>query len=162
MAISPFKRLRTLILELPQQLQLAYCLARDPRTPAAPKAALGAALAVGQMDNITLTVLALRAFNSQVPKELRAEVELEIKEHRSAFDRDLAKGAGTANQLLQAGRWRPHLRMPAVKRPSNGAGPGPTRPSEPAPWYRSQGSEQSPGGTGLPGEVVDFPPRPHT
>jgi uncharacterized membrane protein YkvA (DUF1232 family) len=176
MAMSPLKRLRTLILELPQQLQLAYCLARDPRTPAAPKAALGAALAVilnplvdvpmwvpvvGQMDIITLTMLALRAFNSQVPKELRTEVELQIKEHRSAFDRDLAKGAGTASQLLQAGSRLRHLRMPAVKRPPNGARPAPTRPHEPAPWYRSEGSEQSPGGTGLPGEVVDFPPRPH-
>jgi uncharacterized membrane protein YkvA (DUF1232 family) len=176
MAMSPLKRLRTLILELPQQLQLAYCLARDPRTPAAPKAALGAALAVilnplvdvpmwvpvvGQMDIITLTMLALRAFNSQVPKELRTEVELQIKEHRSVFDRDLAKGAGTASQLLQAGSRLRHLRMPAVKRPTNGARPEPTRPHEPAPWYRSEGSEQSPGGTGLPGEVVDFPPRPH-
>jgi hypothetical protein len=116
---------------------------------------------VGQMDIITLTMLALRAFNSQVPKELRTEVELQIKEHRSAFDRDLAKGAGTASQLLQAGSRLRHLRMPAVKRPTNGARPEPTRPHEPAPWYRSEGSEQSPGGTGLPGEVVDFPPRPH-
>ncbi|MHB8312892.1 MAG: hypothetical protein ACYDD0_06275, partial [Candidatus Dormibacteria bacterium] len=71
--MSRLKRLRSLVLELPQQLRLAYCLVRDPRTPAAPKAALGAALAVilnpmvdipmwvpvlGQMDAISLTVLA--------------------------------------------------------------------------------------------------------
>jgi len=176
MAMSTLKRLRTLIFELPQQLQLAYCLARDPRTPAAPKAALGAALAVilnplvdvpmwipvvGQMDTITLTLLAVRTFNSQVPRELRAEVEAEIKGHHSAFDRDLARGAGTAGQLLQVGRGLGTIRMPLGRRRANGAGPEPSRSLEPAPWYRSPGSEQSPGGTGLPGAKVDSPPQPH-
>ncbi|MHB1525761.1 MAG: YkvA family protein [Candidatus Dormibacteria bacterium] len=145
--MSRLKRLRSLVLELPQQLRLAYCLARDPRTPAAPKAALGAALAVilnpmvdipmwvpvlGQMDAISLTVLAVRTFNSQVPEELRAEVEEAIRERRSAFDLDLERGVGAARRLATLSR-----RLPNVPWPFPTRRPPLELPKQPAPWYRS-------------------------
>jgi uncharacterized membrane protein YkvA (DUF1232 family) len=139
-----------LILELPQQLRLAYCLARDPRTPAPLKAALLGSLAVilnpaidlpawipvvGQMDAIALTVLAVRTFNGQVPRSLREEIEAEIRAGQSRFDLDLRQGqvaAGRLALLLRTLPGSPGRRvrsLPAVR-----------RPAEPAPWYRSPAS----------------------
>lgn len=141
--LSRVKRLRSLILELPQQLRLAYCLARDPRTPTASKAALGGALAVilnpaldipgwipvvGQMDTIALTVLAVRTFNSQVPEEIRADVEAQIRQRTSVFDQDLARGAAAAVRITTLGRGLARFRS---------GGARPTAVSEPQPWYRS-------------------------
>ncbi len=157
MVMSRLKRLRSLVLELPQQLRLAYCLARDPRTPPAPKAALGAALAVivnplidipmwvpvlGQMDTISLTVLAVRTFNSQVPEELRQEVEESIRQGHSTFDTDLARGVGAARHLAQLIRGLSNLpvitRRHPLPRPLAGRRPALASPREPAPWYRSE------------------------
>ncbi|MHB1640367.1 MAG: hypothetical protein ACYCUD_11115 [Candidatus Dormibacteria bacterium] len=147
--MSRLKRIRTLILELPHQLRLAYCLARDSRTPAASKAALGGALAVilnpvvdipgwipvvGQMDTIALTVLAVRAFNSQVPEELRADVEDQIRQHTSVFDRDLARGVSAAVRLSALPRGLSRFR---------GGESAPMAVPEPRPWY---GSAESAGG----------------
>ncbi len=147
--IKRLRRLRTLVLELPKQLRLAYCLARDPRTPALPKAALTAALAVilnpavdipmwipvvGQMDTIALTVLVLRTFNSQAPDELREEIQAEIGAGNSAFDRDLASAGVLARRLA---------RVASSVQPRR-VGPGPLRlrnPSQPAAWYRSSEPE---------------------
>lgn len=143
MATSRVQRLRALFLELPQQLRLAYCLVRDPRTPAAPKAALGAALLVilnplvdipmwvplvGQMDTVGLALLTVRTFNAQVPAELRAELEAQIKTRSSVFDRDLAVGLAGARRVATVARQAP--RLAGVRR-------GRPAPSEPAPWYRS-------------------------
>jgi uncharacterized membrane protein YkvA (DUF1232 family) len=144
------KRLRLLIWELPQQLRLAYCLARDPRTPAPLKAALAGSLAiilnpvvdlpawvpvVGQMDAIALTVLAVRTFNSQAPRALREEIEAEIRAGRSRFDLDLRQGQVAAGRLAQLVRklpGRPGRRAPAL--------PAAPWAAEPAPWYRSPAS----------------------
>jgi uncharacterized membrane protein YkvA (DUF1232 family) len=138
-----------LIWELPKQLRLAYCLARDPRTPAPLKATLVGALAiilnpaidlpawipvVGQMDAIALTVLAVRTFNSQAPRELREELEAQIRAGESRFDLDLKMGAHGAQRL--AGLVR---RLPVG--PQRGALPQPPgeRPTGVAAWYRSPG-----------------------
>lgn len=146
-----------LILELPKQLRLAYCLARDPRTPVPLKAALVGALAVilnpaldlpawipvvGQMDAIALTVLAVRTFNSQVPRELRQEIEAEIRAGTSRFDLDLKRGAGGAKQLAQLAAAAPFLAR-------RGGPPEPRqdRPGGVPAWYRSP----APAG-GLPGD----------
>ena len=141
MARFSIRRLRSLIVELPAQLRLAYCLARDPRTPAAPKAALGAALAVivnplvdipgwlpvlGQMDALGLSLLAVRTFNSQVPAELREEVERQIQRRESALDRDLARGVGAAQRLARTAA--------AIGRSRRGED---APPPPPASWYRS-------------------------
>lgn len=152
--ISRVKRIRSLILELPQQLRLAYCLARDPRTPKAPKAALAGALAVilnpvvdipawvplvGQMDTVALTVLAVRTFNSQVPEELRADVEAQIRQRTSVFDRDLARGVASAVRLSSMARSLTNLRR--ASRESSAQ-------REPQPWYRS--AESGEGGLSDP------------
>jgi|GEM_PF-3014237 len=144
---SRVKRIRSLILELPQQLRLAYCLARDPRTPRAPKAALAGALAVilnpvvdipawvplvGQMDTVALTVLAVRTFNSQVPEELRADVEAQIRQRTSVFDRDLARGVASAVRISTMARGLTNFRH---------AGRDSSAPRAPQPWYRSAESE---------------------
>jgi uncharacterized membrane protein YkvA (DUF1232 family) len=146
-AINRFKRLRLLILELPQQLRLAYCLARDPRTPAPLKAALAGSLALilnpaidlpawvpvlGQMDAIALTVLAVRTFNAQAPRELRESIEADIRAGQSRFDLDLHQGVAAAGRLALLARAIPdrsrprHRRLPAVRRLTGAA-----------PWYRS-------------------------
>jgi uncharacterized membrane protein YkvA (DUF1232 family) len=132
-----------LIWELPQQLRLAYCLARDPRTPAPLKASLVGALAiilnpaidlpvwipvVGQMDAIALTVLTVRTFNSQAPRELREELEAQIRAGQSRFDLDLKMGAEGARRLTRLVR-----RLPGRRSPRGLPGP----PTEVAPWYRS-------------------------
>lgn len=156
MATSRIQRLRALFLELPQQLRLAYCLVRDPRTPAAPKAALGAALLVilnplvdiplwvplvGQMDTIGLALITVRTFNAQVPVELRAELESQIRARDSVFDRDLAVGTAGAKRLAKVVR--------SVPRVSRGGGGHPA-PSEPAPWYRSPSAAAGAEGAGEP------------
>lgn len=141
------KRLRMLIVELPQQLRLAYCLARDPRTPAPLKAALAGSLAiilnpaidlpawvpvVGQMDAIALTVLAVRTFNSQAPRALRLEIEAEIRAGQSRFDLDLRQGQVAAGRLALLAR-----SLPGRSSRRRSALPAVRRPAEPAPWYRS-------------------------
>ncbi|MGH7611702.1 MAG: hypothetical protein ACREN4_06760 [Candidatus Dormibacteria bacterium] len=120
-----------------------------------PKAALLGALAVilnpaldlpawipvvGQLDTLALTVLAVRTFNSQVPAELRREIEAEIREGRSQFDLDLRRGAQSARLL--AGR------LPGLPG-GGGAGPKGLVRGVP-PWYRSTaqaGQSADPGGT---------------
>ena len=168
-AIDLLKRLRTLVLELPQQLRLAYCLARDPRTPAPLKAALGASLAlilnpaidqpawvpvVGQMDTIALTLTVIRTFNAQAPRELRKEIEAQIKAGESRLDLDLRLGTQAAVGLTARIR-----SLTAQRR----AKPGPEPPSAPPPWYRSpapaggQASQPAgePGSTGAPPQVSE-------
>ena len=69
--------IKQLIRDLPQQLELAYCLVRDPRVPLGPKVGvvgvLGLVVApvidlpeevplVGELDVLALTLLSLRVF----------------------------------------------------------------------------------------------------
>ncbi len=158
MPTARLKRIRSLLLELPQQLRLAYCLARDPRTPAASKAALGGALAVilnplvdlpmwipvvGQMDTVGLALLAVRTFNLQVDPEIRAEVEQQISLRQSVFDRDLAQGAAAARRLARL-----------LKRAPGAEELPPAPPPAPA-WYRSGsgvGEEDAPIAAGAAAE----------
>ncbi len=149
-AINRLKRLRLLILELPQQLRLAYCLARDPRTPAPLKAALVGSLAlilnpaidlpgwipvVGQMDVVALTVLAVKTFNAQAPRELRESIEAEIRAGNSRFDLDLKQGVTAAGRLAVLARGLPGV---AGRRRVVSGTPAPTGV---APWYRSPSSD---------------------
>ena len=96
-------RVRTVVLEVPRNAKLAYCLLRDPRVPAAPKAALVAALALivspvdvpawipvaGELDALALGVLAVKVFIEACPEPLVHEQRAAIKRKDSIADRDL-------------------------------------------------------------------------
>ncbi|MDQ6791260.1 MAG: hypothetical protein M3075_11520 [Candidatus Dormibacteraeota bacterium] len=96
-------RVRTVVLEVPRNAKLAYCLLRDPRVPAAPKAALVAALAlivspvdvpawipvVGELDALALGVLAVKVFIEACPEPLVQDQRGAIKRKDSIADRDL-------------------------------------------------------------------------
>jgi uncharacterized membrane protein YkvA (DUF1232 family) len=96
-------RVRTVVLEVPRNAKLAYCLLRDDRVPVAPKAALTGALAliagpidvpawipvIGELDMLALAVLAVKVFIEACPEELVQEHRAAIKRKDSIADRDL-------------------------------------------------------------------------
>ena len=96
-------RIRTVVLEVPRNAKLAYCLLRDDRVPAAPKAVLTSALVlvispidvpgwipvVGELDMLALAVLAVRVFIEACPEPLVKEHQAAIKRRDSIVDRDL-------------------------------------------------------------------------
>jgi uncharacterized membrane protein YkvA (DUF1232 family) len=101
------RRFKHLVLDLPQQLRLAYCLVRDPRVPVAAKAGVAAALGlavvpvvelpgglplVGDLDAVAVALLALRLFVAVCPSEVVAEQEQLIADRRSRFDEDVLAG----------------------------------------------------------------------
>lgn len=100
---SILSRAKTLLVDVPRHGKLAYCLVRDERIPAAPKAALIAALGVivspldfpawipvlGELDMLALGILAVETFVEACPDEIRHEHELALKEKRSVWDRDV-------------------------------------------------------------------------
>ncbi len=97
----------------------------------------------GQLDALALTMLAVRTFNAQVPAELRREIEVEIREGRSRFDRDLGRGALSARHLAS------RLPLPGAARGRLGSGDR-GHAGAPAPWYRSpaEAGEQPQAGAG--------------
>ncbi|MBJ7599540.1 MAG: hypothetical protein DLM67_03350 [Candidatus Nephthysia bennettiae] len=96
-------RVRTVVLEVPRNAKLAYCLLRDDRVPVAPKAALTGALAlivgpidvpawipvIGELDMLALAVLAVKVFIEACPEELVQEQRAAMKRKDSIADRDL-------------------------------------------------------------------------
>jgi uncharacterized membrane protein YkvA (DUF1232 family) len=109
-----FARVRTLLGEVPRTARLAYCLLRDERVPAAPKAALAAALGIivspfdvpawvpvfGELDMLALGVLAVKVFVDACPEELVDEHKAALKSHTSAFDEDWAAARTEAGDML--------------------------------------------------------------
>jgi uncharacterized membrane protein YkvA (DUF1232 family) len=102
---------RRLLLDLPRQLRLAYCLMRDPRVPPYTKAAFAGGLAlialpvvnlpesvplVGELDVVALTALATRLFIAAAPNYVVHEQEQLILERRSVFDDDVRRGERVA------------------------------------------------------------------
>ena len=97
-----FTRVRTVLTDVPRHAKLAYCLLRDDRVPAAPKAALLAALGVivspldvpawvpvlGELDILALGVLAVKVFVDACPEELVEEHRVALKASTSIFDDD--------------------------------------------------------------------------
>ena len=127
-----FTRIRAILFEVPNQGKLAYCLLRDPRVPAAPKAALLGALGlivspvdlpgwvplVGEFDMLALGLLAVKVFVDAAPEELVREHQAALREKASVFDHDLGMAAATLRQGVRQGmrqvveRWRGPTKMP--------------------------------------------------
>src|SRR6202521_4741284 len=82
---SVFSRAKELLIDVPRHGKLAYCLLRDERVPAAPKAVLLAALGViispidfpawipvlGEFDMLALGILAVETFIEACPEDRR-------------------------------------------------------------------------------------------
>lgn len=114
-------RVRTLLLDVPRHAKLAYCLLRDERVPAAPKAALLGAIGVvvspldfpawipvlGELDMLALSILAVKVFVDACPDELVREHEAALKRGDSVFDEDWRRAFGTAREAVvdAARRW---------------------------------------------------------
>ena len=93
---------------MPRHGKLAYCLLRDDRVPAAPKALLIGALGVivspldfpawipvlGEFDMLALGILAVETFIEACPEEVRAEHQEAISAKQSIFDRDVRDTVG--------------------------------------------------------------------
>ena len=107
---SVFSRAKELLVDVPRHGKLAYCLLRDDRVPAAPKAVLLAALGLivspidfpawipvlGEFDMLALGILAVETFIEACPENLREEHQAAIKAKTSIFDRDVRDTAGAA------------------------------------------------------------------
>jgi len=116
---------RTLVGEVPAHAKLAYCLVRDGRVPAAPKAVLLGALGlivspidlpawipvVGELDMLALGILAVKTFIEACPDDVVAEHRAAIRSRTSTWDQDRRAGLETAREgmarLLQ--NWRERL-----------------------------------------------------
>ena len=115
------------VVEVPRHGKLAYCLLRDPRVPAAPKAAVLAALALivspidfpawvpvlGELDMLALGILAVQTFIEACPEDIRREHEQALKAGESVFDRDVRdtvaaarEGGGKLAKRIRARIWR--------------------------------------------------------
>jgi uncharacterized membrane protein YkvA (DUF1232 family) len=117
-------RVRTVVLEVPRNAKLAYCLLRDDRVPVAPKAALTGALAliagpidvpawipvIGELDMLALAVLAVKVFIEACPEELVKEHRAAIRRKDSIADRDLRLLRDLLTREAQAAARRVFLR----------------------------------------------------
>jgi uncharacterized membrane protein YkvA (DUF1232 family) len=117
-------RVRTVVLEVPRNAKLAYCLLRDDRVPVAPKAALTGALAliagpidvpawipvIGELDMLALAVLAVKVFIEACPEELVQEHRAAMKRKDSIADRDLRLLRDLLTREAQAAMRRVFLR----------------------------------------------------
>ncbi len=100
---SVFARAKEVLIDVPRHGKLAYCLMRDERIPAAPKAALLAALGlivspidfpawipvVGELDMLALGILAVKTFIEACPENIRREHEALLDAKQSVWDRDV-------------------------------------------------------------------------
>jgi len=120
-----FSHVRTLVTEVPTHAKVAYCLLRDERVPAAPKAAVLAALGLivspidlpawipvlGELDMLALGILAVKTFIEACPDDLVAEHRAAIRTRSSTWDEDRRAAVDTAREgaarLLQ--NWRSRL-----------------------------------------------------
>jgi len=107
---SMFSRAKTVLFDVPRHGKLAYCLMRDERIPAAPKAVLLGALgvivspldfpawipALGELDMLALGILAVETFVAACPEEIRREHEEALKMKQSIWDRDVRDTVGAA------------------------------------------------------------------
>jgi len=111
---SILSRAKDVLVDVPRHGKLAYCLLRDDRVPAAPKAVLLAALGVivspfdfpawipilGELDVLALGILAVETFIEACPVEVRREHEAALKAKTSVWDRDVRDTVGIGRHGL--------------------------------------------------------------
>jgi uncharacterized membrane protein YkvA (DUF1232 family) len=116
-------RAKQVLVEVPKNGKLAYCLLRDERVPRAPKLVLLAAIGVilspidfpawipvlGELDVLALGILAVQTFIEACPEDVRREHEAALSAKDSIFDRDVRDtmaaarhGAGRAVGRIRA------------------------------------------------------------
>ena len=105
-------RAKEVLIEVPRHGKLAYCLLRDPRVPAAPKAAVLGALALivspidfpawvpvlGELDMLALGILAVETFIEACPEDVRREHEQALEAGESVFDHDFRDTVSAARE----------------------------------------------------------------
>ena len=105
-------RAKQLLVDVPRHGKLAYCLLRDERVPAAPKAVLVGALILivspidlpawvplmGELDMLALAVLAVGTFIEACPEGVRREHEAALEARESTFDRDFREAFSAARE----------------------------------------------------------------
>lgn len=120
-----FRHVRTLVQEVPIHAKLAYCLLRDERVPAAPKAAVLAALGLivspidfpawipvlGELDMLALGILAVKTFIDACSEEVVADTRKAIKGRESVWDQDREAAVDLAREGLArvVENWRSRL-----------------------------------------------------
>ena len=112
--LSRLRFVKRLVVDLPQQLRLGYCLMRDPRVPVATRLAFAGGLGllvsprprfprqlplVGELDALAILILGLRLFIAACPGEIVLDVQEAIIEQRSVFDDDIRRGEAVAMNL---------------------------------------------------------------
>jgi uncharacterized membrane protein YkvA (DUF1232 family) len=123
---SILSRAKTVLLDVPGRGKLAYCLVRDERVPATPKAVLLAALGlivspldlpvwiplVGELDVLALGLLAVETFIEACPADIRREHEALLKAKQSIWDRDVRDTVSIARHGIKRllGRIRSRVR----------------------------------------------------
>lgn len=125
---------RRLVVDLPRQVRLAYCLMRDPRVPAATKLAFAGALAliatpvvdiplalplIGEIDAIALTLFALRIFIAACPNYVVSQQKQLLLEQRSRFDEDVRKGERVALMLYRRFRHPDDVEIEGTAQPDH-------------------------------------------
>src|SRR5258708_12632608 len=97
---SVFSRAKEVLIDVPRHGKLAYCLLRDERVPAAPKAVLLGVLGVivspldfpawipvlGELDMLALGILAVETFLAASPQHVRRPHQAAINAQESTFD----------------------------------------------------------------------------
>jgi uncharacterized membrane protein YkvA (DUF1232 family) len=105
-------RAKELLVDVPRHGKLAYCLLRDERVPAAPKAVLLGVLVLivspidlpawvplmGELDMLALAVLAVSTFIEACPEDVRREHEAALQSGESTFDRDFHEAFSAARE----------------------------------------------------------------
>jgi len=131
---------KRLLIDLPRQLRLAYCLMYDARVPRYTKLAFAGGLAVialpvidlpesipvvGELDVIALSLLAVRLFIAACPRYVVEEQERLINERVSRFDEDVRTGQRVAMVLSRRFRMDSEVDLTGnTAQPSAGAAHG--------------------------------------
>jgi uncharacterized membrane protein YkvA (DUF1232 family) len=111
---SILSRAKSVLVDVPRHGKLAYCLLRDDRVPAPPKAVLLGALGLiasplnfpkwipvlGELDVLALGILAVETFIAACPDDIRREHEDALNAKQSVWDRDVRDTTSAARHAV--------------------------------------------------------------